>query len=282
MIRRETEEAESLPEPPRALPPKAAQEPEWREELNRKLAGYRERREGHGQGELFGGEETSELPAAPMPERPKSKLPPIREARRDDLPAPRREPPATRSILPPAPSGPEWKTDARQVRSATPIKPPIVDQRDPLPLPTEQEPPQRDPRDRAAPISLRLVAGLMDMAVVAAALGVFVTVCIAAKGDILGGMEGLRLISLAFLLLLAFYWIFYLRFLGRTAGMTWLGLRVLNFDGDPPDEGQRRARAFGTVLSAAALGIGFAWAAADESRLTWHDRISKTFVALDQ
>lgn len=281
LIRRETEEAESLPEPPRALPPKAAQQPEWREELNRKLAGYRERREG-GQGELFDDDETTELAAPPPPPRPKAKLPPIREARQSDLPAPKREPPTERSILPPPPAATAWKTEARSVRPAAPIKPPIVDQREPLLEPAKPAEPRRDPRERAAPIPLRLVAGLMDLAVVAAALGAFVSVCAAFKGEILAGEDGIKLIALTFVLLLAFYWIFYLRFLGRTAGMTWLGLRVLNFDGEPPDEAQRRARAFGTVLSAAALGIGFAWAAADEGRLTWHDRISKTFVALDQ
>ena len=36
------------------------------------------------------------------------------------------------------------------------------------------------------------------------------------------------------------------------------------------------------ALSLAALGIGFVWAAADEQGLTWHDRMSKTFVAQDE
>ena len=60
--------------------------------------------------------------------------------------------------------------------------------------------------------------------------------------------------------------------------MNWLGLRVLNFDGEPPSAAQRRTRALGTILSTLSLGLGFAWSIADEEKLTWHDRMSKTFV----
>ncbi len=64
--------------------------------------------------------------------------------------------------------------------------------------------------------------------------------------------------------------------------MSWLGLSILNLDGELPRASQRRSRAFGTLLSLAALGIGFVWAAADEQGLTWHDRISKTFISQDE
>ena len=40
--------------------------------------------------------------------------------------------------------------------------------------------------------------------------------------------------AFAFFAIISFYWIFYIRYLGETTGMTWLGLRVLNFDGQPP------------------------------------------------
>lgn len=288
LIRRETEEADSLPLPPRALPPKPTEQPEWREELDRKIAGYREKSAAGQRGLFDDPEEQDEeprrkpAPAAREKTAPKPKLPPIREARHGDLPPPSRDAPTERSILPPPPIAKDWKSEARRVKPSEPIRPPIVDKRAPLPDRRDKPGPQGDPRDRAAPISLRLVATLMDVAVVALALGMFSGVCMAVSEGILGGEDSIKLIALAFVLLLAFYWIFYLRFLGRTAGMTWLGLRVLNFDGQLPDESQRRARAFGTVLSAAALGIGFAWAAADEGRLTWHDRISKTFVAMDR
>ena len=98
----------------------------------------------------------------------------------------------------------------------------------------------------------------------------------------LGLLHAIRVISIAFVLNLTFYLLCFLLFAGRTAGMSWLGLSVLNLDGEPPAASQRRSRAFGTLLSLAALGIGFVWAAADEQGLTWHDRMSKTFVAQDE
>jgi hypothetical protein len=40
-------------------------------------------------------------------------------------------------------------------------------------------------------------------------------------------------------------------------------------------------RAVGMLLGAGAVGLGYLWALADEEALTWHDRMSKTFIAID-
>ena len=53
-------------------------------------------------------------------------------------------------------------------------------------------------------------------------------------GVALTDLEGLRSIAVAFLAIVCFYWVFYVGYLGGTSGMNWLGLRVLNFDGEPP------------------------------------------------
>lgn len=129
-----------------------------------------------------------------------------------------------------------------------------------------------------APIAIRALAGVLDLSVILVALGVFVGVFSLMGGVALPGKEGFQAMAFAFFAIISFYWIFYIRYLGETTGMTWLGLRVLNFDGQPPTDAQRRARALGTILSTASLGLGFAWSVADEERLSWHDRISKTFV----
>jgi uncharacterized RDD family membrane protein YckC len=129
-----------------------------------------------------------------------------------------------------------------------------------------------------APLAIRAVAGVLDFAVIVVALGVFLAVFYLMGGVALTDLEGLRAISVAFLVIVCFYWIFYVGYLGGTSGMNWLGLRVLNFDGDPPSSAQRRTRAVGTILSTLSLGLGFAWSIADEEKLTWHDRMSKTFV----
>jgi uncharacterized RDD family membrane protein YckC len=65
---------------------------------------------------------------------------------------------------------------------------------------------------------------------------------------------------------------------GRTPGMQYHGLRVVAFSGVPPSRRETLWRAFGYVVSIGSLLLGFFWAAMDERRLTWHDRISQTFL----
>lgn len=62
-----------------------------------------------------------------------------------------------------------------------------------------------------------------------------------------------------------------------SAGMQWVRLRVVNFDGNPPDREQRLIRVASGCLSLLAAGLGVLWALVDEDTLTWHDHISKSF-----
>ena len=67
--------------------------------------------------------------------------------------------------------------------------------------------------------------------------------------------------------------------LGRgTAGMQASGLQVTTFLNQTPSRNLMRCRAWATVLSYAAMGMGFAWALIDEDRLCWHDRITHTYL----
>ena len=134
----------------------------------------------------------------------------------------------------------------------------------------------------AAPIRARLIAGILDSSVVLVALGIFLGVFHAAGGSIEAGPEGFRTLTFSFLGLLFFYWIFYVRYVGETAGMTWMRLRIVTLDGRRPTGLQKWIRAGGTILSCCAAGLGFLWSLADEDRLTWHDRISRTHVIEDR
>jgi len=66
---------------------------------------------------------------------------------------------------------------------------------------------------------------------------------------------------------------------GSTPGMMVAGLQVASFTGDLPTPRQYMLRAFGYVLSAATCFLGFLWVLWDEDGLTWHDRMSKTYLA---
>ena len=66
----------------------------------------------------------------------------------------------------------------------------------------------------------------------------------------------------------------------ETAGQNWTDLRLINFDGFPPDGASRTLRFVGCWLSFGACGAGLLWALVDEENLSWHDHMSKTFVTL--
>ncbi len=62
-----------------------------------------------------------------------------------------------------------------------------------------------------------------------------------------------------------------------TFGMRKTGLRLVDFDGNPPSHQRRYQRLFGGLLSVLAGGIGLIWLFLDQDCLTWHDHISSTF-----
>lgn len=67
-------------------------------------------------------------------------------------------------------------------------------------------------------------------------------------------------------------------FAGRDSfGMQASGLRLVDFDGNPPASERRYQRLFGSFISFLAAGMGLVWALVDEDSLTWHDHISSTF-----
>jgi uncharacterized RDD family membrane protein YckC len=303
--------AGGLSEPP---PPR---QPLWKQELNKKLEGYRDRQKQS---------ESERLVAVPdallgQHAEHRSEATPGRMAAAAGAGAPNKRMPAV-VAQPVGPAGPKPKGEANWRRVSPPPDSPKLP---PLPKPTEamlaaaakpvsnasgpanhalgiepapakrSEARNGEPRGAAsaaaqrpgrevaatatiAPLAIRAVAGILDFAVIIVALGVFLAVFYLMGGVALTDLEGLRAISVAFLAIVCFYWIFYVGYLGGTSGMNWLGLRVLNFDGEPPSGAQRRTRAVGTILSTLSLGLGFAWSIADEEKLTWHDRMSKTFV----
>ena len=281
--------ASGLSEPP---PPR---QPLWKQELNRKLEGYRDRQK---QSETERAALAPEAVHAQRVENRGEAMPGRLAAAAGAGAAHNRLPPS--GAQPVGPAGPKPKVEANWRRVSPPPESPRLP---PLPKPTEaiaaarpaarSEARNGSPRGAAAaqqqrsevaaaapiaPLAIRAVAGVLDFSIIVVALGVFLAVFYLMGGVALTDLEGLRSISVAFLAIVCFYWIFYVGYLGGTSGMNWLGLRVLNFDGDPPSGAQRRTRALGTILSTLSLGLGFAWSIADEEKLTWHDRMSKTFV----
>jgi len=65
---------------------------------------------------------------------------------------------------------------------------------------------------------------------------------------------------------------------GSTPGMMLCGLQVASSKGDMPSPRQYLLRAAGYMLSAGTCFLGFLWVLWDDEGLTWHDRISRTYL----
>ncbi len=66
---------------------------------------------------------------------------------------------------------------------------------------------------------------------------------------------------------------------GSTPGMMFSEIHVASSTGDTPTARQYLLRATGYLLSAGTCFLGFLWVLWDEDGLTWHDRLSKTYLA---
>jgi uncharacterized RDD family membrane protein YckC len=76
------------------------------------------------------------------------------------------------------------------------------------------------------------------------------------------------------------YFALFTIFGGTTPGMMFRGIQVTSFTGDPPTPRQMLLRSAGYILSAGTLFLGFFWAWWDEDALTWHDRLSRTYLGV--
>jgi uncharacterized RDD family membrane protein YckC len=79
----------------------------------------------------------------------------------------------------------------------------------------------------------------------------------------------------AFLVLL--YQALFSWFADATPGMRCMRIALCTFDDENPTRRSIRRRMLAVLLSACPLGLGFLWAALDEDRLTWHDRIMRMY-----
>jgi uncharacterized RDD family membrane protein YckC len=132
---------------------------------------------------------------------------------------------------------------------------------------------------RPARTSQRMLAGVVDVAVVGVSVVVFGTVAykILAKPPV---TKPLAIgIAAAVVMLWSAYQYLFVVHAGTTVGMLASRLRVRTFEGKPPTLRQRRNRILGFYLSALSLGMGLMWAFVDVDELCWHDRLSRTYLS---
>jgi uncharacterized RDD family membrane protein YckC len=125
----------------------------------------------------------------------------------------------------------------------------------------------------------RRIAALADAACLLFAYGGFLMLF-----GSLGGQFTLSKLSAAvyastFAIVYLQYFALFTIFGGTTPGMMLRGLQVVSFSGEPPTPRQMLWRSAGYVLSAGTFFLGFLWSMWDEDELTWHDRVSHTYLS---
>ena len=131
-----------------------------------------------------------------------------------------------------------------------------------------------------APTKLRVEAALVDLLLMAGGSAAGLAMFVFAGGGLSTEKHTLPFLILAIVTVPLLYKILW-TFAGRdTIGMQRAGLRLVDFDGNPPSQRRRYQRLFGGILSVLAAGIGLIWSFVDEDNLTWHDHISDTFPTL--
>ena len=129
-----------------------------------------------------------------------------------------------------------------------------------------------------ASFRIRVLANCLDFACILAAVAVFL-----APLPLLSGVVVLDRYMIAAGLAVGcavalVYGVVFLYLAGATPAMQRLGLRLVNFDGQPASRPERLWRLLGSIVSAGSFLLGFIWAAMDDERFSWHDRMSRTFL----
>ena len=150
---------------------------------------------------------------------------------------------------------------------------------EPAPQPLAEKRPGVDTPVQRSPLLRRLLAALIDYVIIALACGMFgfvfwkVTAIRPPRFQLLclaSGLSGLFWATYQYLLVV---------YSGATPGLRLARLQVARFDGSPAGRSLRRWRVLASFLSAASLGMGYAWVFLDEDSLCWHDRITHTCLA---
>jgi len=129
-----------------------------------------------------------------------------------------------------------------------------------------------------APFNSRLMAALADSAFIA---GVVLGPALAA-GAKYGHPPMTKIVEVGAVLTILLaglaYHALFLILAGTTPGMKCAGISLCTFDGQIPTPAQLRSRLGALLLSLVPVGLGLAWALFDDDHLSWHDRLSRTYL----
>jgi uncharacterized RDD family membrane protein YckC len=130
---------------------------------------------------------------------------------------------------------------------------------------------------QTASLEDRLMAGLVDAALIIGGFLVFVLVFVACTVHPPVGKPALIAAGIALCAFAAIYLLLFFNFGTDTPGMRYAKIALCTFDDENPNRNAMRRRLAALLLSVIPFGLGILWAFFDDDRLGWHDRISRTY-----
>ena len=141
-------------------------------------------------------------------------------------------------------------------------------------------PPDDAPKLYQAPFGRRMMAAMVDTALIVG-LVCGIAALAASQFDHLPGKRVSEVCGvLAVLGFAALYEWLFLTFLKVTPGMRYAQLSLCTFDEQIPTRDQVKARLKAMLISVLPVGLGMLWSIFDEDQMSWHDRLSKTYLRL--
>lgn len=147
--------------------------------------------------------------------------------------------------------------------------------------PPAEEPFAEEPENEGiflAPLRRRFMAGLLDFAVLLLGAAIFALIVWRVCGVVSLVPLNLAVLGVAAVLLVFCYFAVFTAIAAATPGLLWTGCEIRNLQGKFPTTSESAWRAFGVLVSASALMLGFVWSCVDSDSLTWHDRMSGTVI----
>ena len=177
--------------------------------------------------------------------------------------------------------GPEAAREKRDLRMEIDVSLPLPEPKANAARPDEQMP-ERYGLYPVASLDERRFAALIDAICLIFGYGGFLALFSSLGGQFTLSKLSAEIYAVTLAIVYVQYFAMFTIFGGTTPGMMFRGLQVMSFTGDPPTPRQMLMRSAGYVLSAGTFCLGFFWAWWDEDALTWHDRISRTYLSAPQ
>jgi uncharacterized RDD family membrane protein YckC len=129
-----------------------------------------------------------------------------------------------------------------------------------------------------APLTLRLMALVVDGALITGSL-LAAALMAASRARVLPGVRATEIgMCVGLLVVAAMYQVFFFTLGQATPGMKYAKIRLATFEGHMPARARRCRRLAALLVSVLPVGLGVAWSLFDEDHLSWHDRLSRTYV----